>query len=72
MCSFRDCSKLPPHPTAAGKNIDPITGIFPICQWGNDCGRGWVRDERFGSGQVIKGTNRDKTRKVYRSGKGEA
>jgi hypothetical protein len=24
----------------------------------NGIGRGWVRDERFGSGQVIKGTNR--------------
>ena len=39
----------------------------PISRWGSECGRGWVRDERFGSGQVIKGTNRNKTRKVYRA-----
>lgn len=26
-------------------------------------GRGFVRDSRFGSGQVISGTNRDTTRK---------
>ena len=26
--------------------------------WGSSCGRGWVRDERFGSGQVIKGKPR--------------
>lgn len=26
--------------------------------WGWSCGRGWVRDERFGSGQVIPGKPR--------------
>lgn len=30
----------------------------------NGIGRGWVRDERFGSGTVIKGTNRSAQRKA--------
>ena len=34
-----------------------------------ECGRGWVRDERFGSGQVIKGTNRNVSRKWREVGK---
>lgn len=34
---------------------------------GGESARGWVRDERFGSGQVIGGTNRDKSRKIYRA-----
>jgi hypothetical protein len=45
------------------KPIDPETGIKPIANWGIECGRGFVRDARFGPGQVIKGTNRSKTRK---------
>ncbi len=46
---------------------NPEPGISPIGEWGNDCARGWVRDERFGPGQVIKGTNRNSTRKIYRA-----
>ena len=42
---------------------DPETGIRPISQWGPECSRGFVRDARFGPGQVIKGTNRSKSRK---------
>ena len=46
--------------------IDPKTGILPISEWGPECGRGFVRDERFGKGAlVIKGTNRNKSR-AYR------
>jgi hypothetical protein len=43
--------------------IDPETGIKPISEWGKACMQGFVRDARFGPGPVIKGTNRDKTRK---------
>ncbi len=44
-------------------SIDPQTQIKPISEWGKECARGFVRDARFGPGQVIKGTNRNKTRK---------
>ena len=44
-------------------SIDPRTGIKPISEWGSECGRGFVSDARFGSGQVIKRTNRDSSRK---------
>jgi hypothetical protein len=54
---------MPTHPTIPGKHIDPETGILPMCEWGSECTRGFVRDERFGSGQVIKGTNRAVSRK---------
>lgn len=54
----------PAHP---GKHIDPETGIWPIAEWGNECGRGFVSDARFSGGKdrVIKRTNRVKTRKWY-------
>ena len=39
----------------------PISGIDPSL-WGTDCTRGFVRDSRFGGGQVIKGTDRNKSR----------
>jgi len=42
---------------------DPQTGIKPIADWGKECARGWIRDSRFGTGQVIKGTNRKASRK---------
>ena len=32
-----------------------------------EAARGFVREERFGSGQVIAGTNRDKSRKIYQA-----
>ena len=41
---------------------DPQTGIRPISEWGPECSRGFVRDARFGPGQVIKGTSRNKSR----------
>jgi hypothetical protein len=44
-------------------SIDPETHIKPIREWGPECSRGFVRDARFGPGQVIKGTNRAKSRK---------
>jgi len=49
-----------------GKHIDVETGIWPIREWGLSSGRGFVRDARFGSGQVIKGTRREVTRKWRR------
>lgn len=33
-----------------------------VGMWGTECTRGFVRDDRFGSGRVIKGTNRSKTK----------
>ena len=47
--------------------IDPETQIKPIGEWGGACGRGFVSDARFGSGQVIKRTNRETTRKWIRT-----
>ena len=48
------------------QDLDPNTGIKPIRDWGPECGRGFVRDSRFGGGQVISGTNRQKTRQNRR------
>ena len=39
----------------------PFSGTEPY-QWGIGCATGFVRDSRFGSGQVIPGTNRTKSR----------
>lgn len=39
----------------------PFSGTEPY-QWGHTCATGFVRDSRFGSGQVIPGTNRNKSR----------
>ena len=36
--------------------------VKPISEWGPACATGFVRDSRFGSGQVIAGTNRNKSR----------
>jgi hypothetical protein len=49
-------------PKRPEKHIDPRTRIWPIDEWGSECSRGFVRDSRFGSGVVIKGTNRKTTR----------
>ncbi len=64
------CAAMPLNPDDPGHHKDPATGIRPLHEWGADCGRGWVRDARFGSGQVIKGTNRNKTRQIYRAHQG--
>ena len=42
-----------PDPKRPGKHINPETGIWPISEWGPECGRGLPR-ERF--------TRRPKTR----------
>jgi hypothetical protein len=44
-------------------SIDPKTGIRPISEWGPECARGFVSDARFGSGRIIKRTNRQTTRR---------
>jgi hypothetical protein len=51
----------PNHP---GKHIDPQTGIWPICEWGPECRRGFVSSERFArrGDKVIKRTNRNLSR----------
>jgi hypothetical protein len=50
------------HP---GKPLDPATGIWPMAEWGLECARGFVSDERFNRGgdRVIKRTTRTVTRK---------
>jgi hypothetical protein len=48
--------------------VDSKTGIKPISAWGYGCARGFVSDARFGSGQVIKRTNRDVSRRWRRGG----
>lgn len=54
---------MPPDPKHPGKHINPETGIWPACEWGNECKRGFSRNERFGGTRVIAGTNREITRK---------
>jgi hypothetical protein len=66
LCGCPSCSALPISPVNPRFHLAP-TGAAPIYEWGASCGRGWVRDDRFGSGQVIKGTNRNKTRQMYRT-----
>ena len=48
------------------KTPPPLTKVKPISDWGPECARGFVRDARFGPGQVIPGTSRAKTRKNIR------
>jgi len=44
--------------------IDPETGIWPMSEWGSECGRGFVSDSRFSAtDKVIPRTNRNETRK---------
>lgn len=47
------------------KTVDPETKIWPIKEWGSECGRGFVGNARFaGAGdRVIPNTNRETTRK---------
>jgi len=61
----RRCEGMPVNPNAPGKHIDPRTGIAPICEWGNECARGFVSDARFArpGDRVIERTNRATTRK---------
>lgn len=58
---------MPDEPKPDHPKIDPATGIKPISEWGSSCHRGFISDSRFGSGQVIKRTNRDVTRRWRRS-----
>jgi hypothetical protein len=46
------------HPP--GKHIDLLTGTFPIPEWGPECTRRFVSDERFAHGRecVIRRTSR--------------
>ena len=66
LCNCAACAAMPIDPHNPHFHKNPATGIAPTHEWGPACQRGWVRDERFGSGQVIAGTNRNKTRQVYR------
>lgn len=66
MCSCAACHQMPPDPFNLAKHLDPATGIWPIHEWGKNCSRGFISDSRFGSGQVIKRTNRTATKKLYR------
>ena len=50
-------------PTPANTTSNASAGVRDVSQWGQACATGWVRDARFGSGMVIKGTSRAKTRK---------
>ena len=55
----------PRDPLRPDKHIDPATGIWPICEWGRECARGFVSDARFARAGdvVIKRTNRNTSRK---------
>ncbi len=55
-------SDMPADPRHPGKHINPSTGIWPTCEWGFECMRGFVSSARFGSGRVIERTNRATTR----------
>jgi hypothetical protein len=50
-------------PTPAPEPEVKKTGVRPISEWGSGCARGFVSNERFGSGPVIKRTNRAAQRK---------
>ncbi|HKF26292.1 MAG TPA: hypothetical protein VKB24_09955 [Candidatus Acidoferrum sp.] len=56
---------MPRDPQCQDKHIDPETGIWPVCEWGPECYRGFVRSVRFARGgdKVIKPTNRQQIRK---------
>lgn len=60
-------AQLPQDQSGAAQTISTVTerALTPLAVnlWGHECARGFVRDARFGSGQVIKGTNRAKSRK---------
>lgn len=68
-CPCPACSALPLHPHVPGKHINPATRIYPIHEWGSECGRGFVSNERFSGGTalVIERKSREKVRKFYRS-----
>jgi len=53
-----------PDPKHPGKHIDTETGIRPISEWGWECGRGFVSEERFARAgdKVIKRTPRKKSK----------
>src|SRR4051812_21720897 len=53
-----------------GRHINVETGIAPIAEWGPSARRGFVSDSRFGSGQVIKRSNRNVSRKWRRVASG--
>lgn len=38
---------MPRDPARPDKHIDPATGIWPACEWGTECQRGFVHSERF-------------------------
>jgi hypothetical protein len=52
---------MPPDPRHPGKHINPETGIWPTCEWGYECQRGLISDQR--SGQGIKRRNGNATRR---------
>jgi hypothetical protein len=69
VCETTDQSGRCPITLAGSgeKQIDPQTGIWPISEWGAECGRGLVSDARFGyDNRVIKRTNRATSRKWRR------
>ncbi len=53
-------TNLTDDPNHPGKHIDPDTGIWPIREWGTECGRGFVSNQRFArlGDRVIKRTSR--------------
>jgi hypothetical protein len=61
--------ELKEDPARKDKHIDPRTGIWPMCEWGPECARGFTSDARFdrGNDRVIKRTNRSVTRKWRRA-----
>lgn len=54
---------LAPRIDRPGKHYDLKTGILPIHEWAGACGIGFISNARFGSGQVIKRTNRETSRR---------
>lgn len=68
MCHCSTCAALPLHPHFPGKHLDPATGCAPLHEWGSECFRGFVSDQRFDrSARVIKRTSRVTTRKLRAS-----
>lgn len=59
-------------PKPVEHTIDPATGIWPIREWGTECGRGFVGNERFArpGEKVIQRSNRAKQRRQFQKQKG--
>ena len=53
-----------------GKHLDLATGIWPVAEWGHECGRGFVTDLRFAGRNTVLVIKRSAGRKKRSRAKG--